>query len=73
VAPRLALPPALATRLAVGAVAVGLLLVAEFTVVLWLRGFTIDEYLASRDPVGGTVYILMLGVFASMPLLVARR
>jgi type IV secretory pathway TrbD component len=49
------------------------LLVAEFTLVLWLRGLTIDEYLATRDPVAGTVYIVMLGVFAIMPLLVARR
>jgi type IV secretory pathway TrbD component len=49
------------------------LLVAEFTLVLWLRGLTISEYFASRDPVAGTVYILMLAVFALMPLLVARR
>jgi hypothetical protein len=27
----------------------------------------------SRDPVAGTVYIVMLGLFAIMPLLVARR
>jgi hypothetical protein len=49
------------------------LLVAELTVVLWLRGLTIGEYLATRDPVAGTVYIMMLGVVAIMPLLVARR
>ena len=59
-------------RLGVGLVALGLLLVAEFTVVLWLRGLAIGEYLASRDPVSGTVYVMMLGVFAVMPLLVAR-
>lgn len=53
--------------------ALGLLLAAEFTVVLGLRGLTIGEYFASRDPVAGTVYIVMLGVFAIMPLLVARR
>jgi type IV secretory pathway TrbD component len=60
-------------RLAVGSVALGLMLVAEFTLVLWLRGLTIREYLASRDPVSGTVYYVMLGGFAIMPLLVARR
>ncbi len=70
---RLSLPPTPATRLGVGFVALGFLLVAEFTVVLWLRGLTIGEYLASRDPVAGTAYIVMLGVFAVMPLLVARR
>ncbi len=55
-----------------GCVALGLLLVAEFTLVLWLRGLSISDYLASRDPVSGTVYYVMLGVFAIMPLLVAR-
>ena len=49
------------------------MLVAEFGFVLWLRGLSIREYLATRDPVSGTVYYLMLGVFAIMPLLVARR
>ena len=70
---RLAIPPAPSRRLAVGFVALGLLLVAEFTVVLGLRGLTIGEYFANRDPVAGMVYIVMLGVFAIMPLLVARR
>ena len=31
------------------------------------------EYVASRDPVAGMVYLVMLGVFAIMPMLVARR
>jgi hypothetical protein len=69
---RLAPPSTSSKRLGVGLVALGLLLVAEFSVVLWLRGMTIREYLASRDPMAGTVYIVMLGLFAIMPLLVAR-
>ncbi len=73
VAGRFALSPMPGTRLGVGCVALGILLVAEFTVVLQLRGLTIAEYLASRDPVAGAVYIVMLGVFAVMPLLVVRR
>jgi hypothetical protein len=48
-------------------------LVAELTLVLWLQGLSIREYLANRDPISGTVYYLLLGVFAIMPLLVARR
>jgi len=56
-----------------GCVALGLMLVAEFTLVLWIRGLPISAYLASRDPVSGTVYYVMLGVFAIIPLLVARR
>jgi len=70
---RLGVPPVASRRLSVGLVALGLLLIAELTFVLWLQRLTIDEYLASRDPVAGTVYIVMLGVFAIMPLLVARR
>ncbi len=54
-------------------IALGLMLVAEFTLALWLRGMTISEYFASRDPVSGTVYYALLGVFAVMPLLVAKR
>jgi type IV secretory pathway TrbD component len=57
----------------VGFIALLLLLVAEFGLVLWLRGLTLREYFASRDPVSVTVYYVMLAVFAAMPLLVARR
>ena len=70
---RLAVPSTLSIRLGMGCVAFGLLLVAEFTLVLWLRILSISDYLASRDPVSGTVYYVMLVVFAIMPLLVARR
>jgi hypothetical protein len=60
-------------RLAVGLFALGLLLLSEFTVVLWIRGLTIAEYLAGRDPVAGTTYVVLLAAFALMPLLVAGR
>jgi hypothetical protein len=70
---RLAVPPKPSSRLGMGGIALGLLLVAEFTLVLWLRGLSISEYLASRDPVSGTAYYVMLAMFAIMPLLVARR
>ena len=56
-----------------GIIGLALLLVAEFGLVLWLRGLSIREYLATRDPVSGAVYYLMLVVFAIMPLFVARR
>jgi len=61
------------SRLGMGFIALGLLLVAELTLVLWLQGMSIREYFASRDPVAGTVYYVMLAVFAVMPLLLARR
>jgi hypothetical protein len=68
----MAIPFAVAPRLAMRAVALGLLLVAEFGLMLRLRGLSIRQYFASRDPVSGTVYYAMLSVFAAMPLLVAR-
>jgi hypothetical protein len=62
-----------ALRLGMGFLALGLLLVAELSLVLGLRGLTLEAYLAARDPVAGTAYYLMLGVFALMPLFVGRR
>jgi len=53
---RLAVPLTSSSRLGMGCIALGLLLVAEFALVLRLRGLSISEYLASRDPVSGTVY-----------------
>jgi hypothetical protein len=73
VARRLLSPPTVGSRLGFGFVALGLLLIAEFTVGLWLRSLTIREYLVQLDPVAGTAYLIMLGVFALMPLVVARR
>ena len=70
---RLAVPPTPSSRLGMGGIALSLLLIAEFALVLWLRGISIGEYLAARDPVAGTVYYLMLGMFAIMPFLIARR
>jgi hypothetical protein len=70
---RFSLPPTPAIRLSIGFVALGFMLFAEFTLVLWFRGITIGDYIKSRDPVAGTVYLVMLGLFTVIPLLVARR
>ena len=70
---RLAVPSTWSSRLGMGGIALGLLLAAEWILGLWLRGLSIGAYVAGRDPVAGTVYLLMLGVFALMPRLVARR
>ena len=69
----LAVPPGGWTRLGLGLVALGCLLLTEFTVVLQLQGLSIAEYVANRDPVSGIVYILMLALFALMPWLLTRR
>lgn len=70
---RRSLPTAPAVRLGVGVLALAFLLIAEFSFVLAIRGLTLREYVASRDPVTGTVYVALLCVFAAMPLLVARN
>lgn len=59
--------------LMIGAVALALLVTAELSAVLRLRGLTVSEYVANRDPVSGSAYLAMLVVFALMPWLVARR
>jgi hypothetical protein len=64
--------PSTTERIAIGIVALVLLLGTEFTFI-WLQGRTISEYVAGRDPVAGTAYLIALGVFAFMPLVVARR
>jgi hypothetical protein len=69
---RLAVPPTTPGRLGMGGIALGLMLSAEFGLVLRLRGLSIRQYLASRDPVAGTVYYAMLVVFALMPFMVGR-
>ena len=60
-------------RLGVGGIALGFMLVVEFGPVLWMRGLSIKQYFATRDRVSGTVYYVMLGVFAVMPFLVVRN
>jgi hypothetical protein len=67
---RLAVPPRTAPRLGVGAIAGALLLVTEFTLVLRLRGLTLEEYFATRDPVAGAAYYAAVLLLVAMPLLV---
>jgi hypothetical protein len=60
-------------RLGLGCVALGLMLLVEFTFVLWIRGLTLREYFAARDPISGTAYFLTLAAFAAMPFFVGRK
>lgn len=71
IAKRFALPTTASVRLAAGLVALGLLLLAE-AVLVALQGRTLGQYVANRDPVAGSVYLAMLGLFALMPLIVAH-
>lgn len=69
---RFAIPPKLLGRLSMSCIALFLLLLAEFSLVRWLRRISISNYLASSDPVSGTVYYAELGIFAVLPLFMAR-
>lgn len=66
---RFALPMHAFIRLGVGVVALGLLVAAEFLFVAFIQGKPIGEYIASRDPVSGTVFLATLMLFALMPLI----
>jgi hypothetical protein len=60
-------------RLGIGTLALFLLLLAEWGGVRFLRQQSIGEYLATRDPVSGAVYLLALVLFAAAPSLVGRK
>ncbi|MGB8857337.1 MAG: hypothetical protein WCC58_11800 [Burkholderiales bacterium] len=62
---------ALSRWLVVGLLALAFMLATEFTLVLALRGLTINEYFASRDPVSGTAYSLSLLLFACAPFFIS--
>jgi len=55
------------SRLLVGVIALSLLATAELLFAALLQGQTPAEYVASRDPVSGAVYLGMLLLFAAMP------
>jgi hypothetical protein len=69
---RLTVPPRAAARLTMGCIAAVLLLLVEFTVVLWLQGASLADYLAKRDPIAAAAYYLSVGFFALAPLLIAH-
>ena len=56
-----------------GVIALLLLLGAELILAVLLAGRGVAEYIASRDPVSGSVYLAMLVVFAAMPWLQGRQ
>ena len=60
-------------RLLMGVLAFALLLAAEFALVLPLRGLTLEQYFATRDPVSSVAYYASLVLLALMPLIVERK
>ena len=66
------LPNTNSAFLIVGIIALGLMLFAEFLLIVWLQKQTIAQYIKSRDLVSGSVYVLLLLIFALMPLIMMR-
>ena len=60
-------------RLAVGLLALAILLTAEVGVGVGLRGLSIEQALFDRDPISGTAYYLLLILFGLLPWLLGRR
>jgi len=69
---RFRLPTSSMIRLGAGCLALGLLVGAEVLLAVAIQERTLGEYVASRDPVSGGVYLAMLVLFAVMPLVLAR-
>ena len=69
---RFALPAAVSVRLRVGLLALGLAIAADLLLAAAMSGGQVGQYLAARDPVSGSVYLVMLLVFALLPLVAGR-
>lgn len=54
-----------------GIIAAAILLLVEFGIVLVVRGMTLAEFISRRDPVSGTLYYLMIFIFALVPALIS--
>ncbi len=72
---RFSLPERWAERVTVGVTALALMLIAEVLLAASLQDRSLREYIASRDPVSGTAYLIALALFAGMPsiLMIAGR
>lgn len=66
-------PRTSSSRLAIGGIALGLILAGEMAVGIGLRGMSTAEVFLSQDPVSGTAYYVSLVLFAVMPWIVSRQ
>lgn len=70
---KLRIPYTFGGRLAMGMIALVLLLAAEILLTIWLQHQSLTEYVENRDPISGTAYLISLMLFAIFPLLVRRN
>jgi hypothetical protein len=64
--------PTFDSTISMGLVVLGILVPAELAGVVWVRGLSLSEYLASFATAPGLVSLLMFLLFAAMPTLVTR-
>jgi hypothetical protein len=69
---RFDLPASLSVRLQVGFAALAMSVLAELLLATVLQGRSLAQFIASRDPVSGSVYLVMLLLFALMPAILGR-
>lgn len=69
---RFDLPASLSVRLQVGFAALAMSVLAELLLATVLQGRSLVQFIVSRDPVSGSVYLVMLLLFALMPSILAR-
>ncbi|MDF0675967.1 MAG: hypothetical protein P0120_16790 [Nitrospira sp.] len=62
----------LSSALTVGFIALGMVLMADLAVGIWLRGLSTTEVFLDRDPVSGAVYYAALLFFALMPTIITH-
>lgn len=67
------LPHTTYAYLSVGILALSLVLIAEVLLVVVLQGDTVKQYFKNRDPISGSVYMLLLTAFALMPLIIMNN
>lgn len=70
---RYTLDPDVGIRLQVGFLALALAVSAELLLVTLIQTRSIAQYIASRDPVSGSVYILLLLLYALMPAMLVYK
>ena len=68
---RVHVPRTLPATISMGLIAIGLLFPAEIAGVVWIRGLSLQEYVASFVTAPGVISLLMFLVFGAMPTLVA--
>ena len=60
------------TALPIGLIAMGLVLLADLGVGMWLRGLSATEVFLHRDPVSGIAYYAAVLLFTAMPGIINR-